>query len=123
VGRQINEFSRDYKISNIGIYISRLGGGKSEPEKLEANFAKFTKAQRSGRPYTLGECKLEEQCKARSFRASNAKLQAAAIQQRFYSVAFVLKSCLAEKSRTAPKKGTKTHPAFASGTTGTCWFL
>jgi hypothetical protein len=35
VGRQINEFSRDYKMSNIGIYISLLGGEKSEPEKLE----------------------------------------------------------------------------------------
>jgi hypothetical protein len=68
VGRQINEFSRGYKISNIGIYISRLGGEKSEPEKLEVNFAKFAKAQRSGRPYTLRECKLEEKCKARSFR-------------------------------------------------------
>jgi hypothetical protein len=48
------------------------------------------------------------------------KLHAAAIQQRFYSVPFARKSCLAEKSRTAPKKGTKTHPAFASGTTRTC---
>jgi hypothetical protein len=33
-----------------------------------------------------------------------------------YSVAFSRKSFRAEKSRTAPIKGTKTHPAFASGT-------
>jgi hypothetical protein len=32
----------------------------------------------------------------------------------FYLVAFARKSRLAEKSRTAPKKGTKTHAAFAS---------
>jgi hypothetical protein len=48
------------------------------------------------------------------------KLQAAAIQQRFYSAPFAPKSCFAEKSRTAPKKGTKTQPALASGTTGMC---
>ena len=34
----------------------------------------------------------------------------------FYSATFPRKRCRAEKSRTAPKKVNKTHPAFASGT-------
>jgi hypothetical protein len=44
---------------------------------------------------------------------------------RFYSVAFPRKSWRAEKSRTIPKKGINTHPAFASGTgeTGGASFL
>jgi hypothetical protein len=37
-----------------------------------------------------------------------------------YSVAFLRKSCRAEKNRTTPRKGINTHPAFASGTTGIC---
>jgi hypothetical protein len=56
----------------------------------------------------------------------NSNLQVATIQQRrFYSVAFPRKSCRAEKSRTIPKKGINTHPAFASGTaeTGGASFL
>jgi len=38
---------------------------------------------------------------------------------RVYLVAFPRKSCRAEKSRTIPKKGINTHPAFASGTAET----
>jgi hypothetical protein len=36
-----------------------------------------------------------------------------------YSVTVEWKSFRAEKSRTMPKKGAKTQPGFASGTTGT----
>jgi hypothetical protein len=50
----------------------------------------------------------------------NSNLQVAKIQQRrFYSVAFPRRSWRAEKSRTMPKKGINTHPAFASGTAET----
>jgi hypothetical protein len=49
-----------------------------------------------------------------------AALWVATIQQPFYSVTFPRKSFRAEKSRTAPIKGTKTHPAFASGTAEMC---
>jgi hypothetical protein len=41
-------------------------------------------------------------------------------ERPFYSVAFARKSWRAENNRTAPKKGTNTQPAFASGTTGMC---
>jgi hypothetical protein len=37
-------------------------------------------------------------------------------KRSFYSVAFLGKRCRAEKNKTAPTKGHKTHPAFASGT-------
>jgi hypothetical protein len=41
---------------------------------------------------------------------------------RVYSVALPRNKCRAEKRSTTPKKGTNTHPAFASGTTGMLGF-
>ena len=46
--------------------------------------------------------------------------QAKRFQRPLFWYAFERKRCRDEKSRTAPKKGIRTHAAFASGTTGIC---
>jgi hypothetical protein len=51
--------------------------------------------------------------------AKTAICRSQQFNSRFYSVAFPRKSWRAEKSRTIPKKGINTHPAFASGTAET----
>jgi hypothetical protein len=51
-----------------------------------------------------------------AFRQEMATCGSQQFYNHSYSVAFLGKNCRAEKTRTNPRKGINTHPAFASGT-------